>query len=215
MLDIAQLSSVAQFLFFVGCGYLALQLPFGWVAVMLGGLLAKGITLSTGSVWGFSLNALGTGVGYLIISSLFIGLGFALLGKFPAWSVFIFFVILLLLTLVGSIFSVYALFKTTSTFPLNIGIKILAFLLGAVLGTTSWIIAHTSMLLSAMSSSYTPQLILMTFISSIICAVVVSVGTYFVITSPKVGYWVLGGAVGIILFLFFGFFALLRGARWT
>lgn len=56
MPDIAQLSHVAQFLFFVGCGYLALQLPFGWIAMILGLLLTKGIPLSSGSVWGAPLN---------------------------------------------------------------------------------------------------------------------------------------------------------------
>ena len=112
-------------------------------------------------------------------------------------------------------FSIYALFRTTSAFPLDIGIKILAFLVGAALGAISWMIEHASLLLSAMPSSYQPQLILTVFTVSILCAVVVSIGTYFVITSPKIGYWVLGGAIGIILFLWVGFFTKLGSASWT
>ena len=76
-------------------------------------------------------------------------------------------------------------------------------------------IAHVSLLLSAMPSSYQPQLILTVFTVSIVCTVVVSIGTYFVVTSPKVGYLVLGGALGIILFLWVGFFTKLGSASWT
>lgn len=154
-------------------------------------------------------------ISYLVVLGLFIGLGFAFLGKFPSWLVPVFFVLLLLLTLVGSVFSIYALFNTTSAFSLDIGIKILAFLVGAALGAISWMIAHVSLLLSAMSSSYQPQLILTVFTVSIIGAVMVSIGTYFVVTSPKVGYWVLGGAIGIILFLWVSFFTKLASASWT
>lgn len=215
MPDVAQLSLVAQFLFFVGCGYLALQLPFGWVAMILGLLLTKGIPLSGGSVWGAPLNSPGMWMSYLVVLGGLIGLGFAFLGKFPPRVVPVFFVLLLLLTLAGSIFSIYALFHTTSAFPLDIGIKILAFLVGAALGTISWMITHVSLLLSAMPSTYQPQLILTVFTVSILCAVMVSIGTYFVVTSPKVGYWVLGGALGIILFLWVGFFTKLGSASWT
>lgn len=215
MPDIAQLSHVAQFLFFVGCGYLALQLPFGWVAMILGLLLTKGLPLSGGSVWGAPLNSPSMWMSYLVVLGVLIGLGFAFLGKFPSWLVPVFFVLLLLLTLAGSIFSIYALFNTTSAFSLDIGIKILAFLVGATLGAISWMIAHASLLLSAMPSSYQPQLILTVFTVSILCAVMVSIGTYFVVTSPKVGYWVLGGAIGIILFLWVGFFTKLGSASWT
>lgn len=186
---------------FVGYGYLALQLPFGWVAMILGLLLTKGIPLSGGSVWGAPLNSPSMWMSYLVVLGWLIGLGFAFLGKFSPRVVPAFFVLLLLLTLAGSIFPIYALFHTTSAFPLDIGIKILAFLVGAALGAISWMIAHVSLLLSAMPSSYQPQLILTVFTVSILCAVVVSIGTYFVVTSPKIGYWVLGGALGIILFL--------------
>lgn len=138
-----------------------------------------------------------------------------LFGEIPILVSTCVFVLLLLLTLVGSIFSIYALFNTTSAFSLDIGIKILAFLVGATLGVISWMIAHASLLLSAMPSSYQPQLILTVFTVSILCAVMVSIGTYFVITSPKIGYWVLGGAIGIILFLWVGFFTKLGSASWT
>ena len=140
---------------------------------------------------------------------------FCFFGKIPPRVVPVFFVLLLLLTLAGSIFSIYALFHTTSAFSLDIGIKILAFLVGATLGAISWMITHASLLLSAMPSSYQPQLILTVFTVSIVCAVMVSIGTYFVVTSPKVGYWVLGGALGIILFLWVGFFTKLGSASWT
>lgn len=200
---------------FVGYGYLALQLPFGWVAMILGLLLTKGIPLSGGSVWGAPLNSPSMWMSYLVVLGWLIGLGFAFLGKFSPRVVPVFFVLLLLLTLAGSIFPIYALFHTTSAFPLDIGIKILAFLVGAALGAISWMIAHVSLLLSAMPSSYQPQLILTVFTVSILCAVVVSIGTYFVVTSPKIGYWVLGGALGIILFLWVGFFTKLGSASWT
>lgn len=81
MPDIAQLSLVAQFLFFVGCGYLALQLPFGWVAMILGLLLTKGIPLSGGSVWGAPLNSPSMWMTYLVVLGLLIGLGFAFWGN--------------------------------------------------------------------------------------------------------------------------------------
>ena len=200
---------------FVGYGYLALQLPFGWVAMILGLLLTNGIPLSGGSVWGAPLNSPSMWMSYLVVLGWLIGLGFAFLGKFSPRVVPVFFVLLLLLTLAGSIFPIYALFHTTSAFPLDIGIKILAFLVGAALGAISWMIAHVSLLLSAMPSSYQPQLILTVFTVSILCAVVVSIGTYFVVTSPKIGYWVLGGALGIILFLWVGFFTKLGSASWT
>ena len=152
-------------------------------------MLTKGIPLSGGSVWGAPLNSPSMWMSYLVVLGWLIGLGFAFLGKFSPRVVPVFFVLLLLLTLAGSIFSIYALFHTTSAFPLDIGIKILAFLVGAALGTISWMIAHASLLLSAMPSSYQPQLILTVFTVSILCAVVVSIGTYFVVTSPKIGYW--------------------------
>ncbi len=215
MIEIAQLSGAVQFLFFVGCGYLALQLPFGWIVALLGLLLIKGVNLASTSAWGLPLNTPGTWVSYLVISLLLIGFVFSFLGKLPSWLIIVFFGVLLLLSLVGIVFSVYTLFKATTTFPLDIGIKIIAFLIGAALGVTNWIILHSVMVLSAIPSRYDPTAILIALVISIICAVVVMLGTYLMVTSPKVGYCVLGVAAALIVFIFFGFFAALSNSMWT
>ena len=70
MLEIAQLPNITQFVFFVGCGFLSLQFPFGWTAALFAFLLAKTINPSSVYVAGLSLNSPSCWVVFLLLSSL-------------------------------------------------------------------------------------------------------------------------------------------------
>ena len=206
MLEIAQLSNITQFLFFVGCGYLSLQFPFGWTATLFAFLLAKTINPSSVYVAGLSLNSPSCWVVFLLLSSLLLGLSAVIIGKLPKSPLVSCIslaipLLLVLLFLAGTVFSTYTVFRLSSAFSLDIVIKIMAFLIGAALGAISCYLFLGTVALASGKAA----LLLIALAVSNILSIIVMLGTYFSFTFPKIVSWIGCIILGaLILALVFG-----------
>ena len=204
MLEIAQLSNIPQFLFFVGCGYLSLQFPFGWTATLFAFLLVKAVNPSSVYVAGLSLNSPSCWVVFLLLSSLLLGLIPVIIGKLPksplvSWLSVAITSSLVLLFLAGSVFSAYTVFQLSSAFSLDIVVKVIAFLIGAALGAIIsfyFFVSGTATVLAFGKAFGAPLLLLA--ISNIL-SIMVMLGTYFLVTFPEVTSWTIGIILGVIL----------------
>lgn len=213
MLEIPQLSNVTQFVFFVGCGFLSLQFPFGWTAALFAFLLAKTINPSSVYVAGLSLNSPSCWVVFLLLSSLLLGLSAVIIGKLPIGlsavitgklpksplvSCILLAIPLLsvLLFLAGTVFSTYTVFRLSSAFSLDIVIKIMAFLIGAVLG--SIISLHFFAGTVALASGESALLLIALAVSNIL-SIIVMLGTYLLFTFPKIISWTVGIILGALI----------------
>lgn len=201
MLEIAQLSNIPQFLFFVGCGYLSLQFPFGWTATLFAFLLVKAVNPSSVYVAGLSLNSPSCWVVFLLLSSLLLGLSAVIIGKLPKSPLVSCIslaipLLLVLLFLAGTVFSTYTVFRLSSAFSLDIVIKIMAFFIGAALGA---IFSCYFFLGTVALASGKAALLLIALAVSNILSIIVMLGTYFSFTFPKLVSWIGGIILGALI----------------
>ena len=203
MNTIANMSNFSQFLFIMGCGFLAVQFPFGWIPAIFSLLAVAGFSIFSVNICGGFLQHPVGWLAFTVICWILLSSFINPLRKLVDGAPIAFLVGFAILAVVAGIFSGIAVFRAMDGNSLSTGMKVFSFSLGIVLGIISTV---ASGFIVCFAAKY------LNLILGFSC--LVSLGVYLSVSSPKIGNIILGSSMGLSLLVWIGMFFLIALADW-